>query len=89
MAINSETLARAALEGRDLWAEAAQRKFQVIFMSPEMLKDTRFRDFVQCETIMPWLGLMVIDEIHLSNEWGVDFREALHLIWQVRPWLPD
>ncbi|GJE92461.1 hypothetical protein PsYK624_086150 [Phanerochaete sordida] len=91
VALNSESLTRADLAQppRDLWREINDRKHQAIFISPELLGDSRFRAFLQNKDVRPWLALLVIDEAHLVDEWGKDFREAYRRIKDARPWFPE
>ena len=48
-AINAETLAAAALEGRDIWAEAKTGKYQILLFSPETTASDEFDDLINDE----------------------------------------
>jgi superfamily II DNA helicase RecQ len=97
LAINSEAVSAASLErideartsSRDIWMQAATGKYNVILTSPEMLKTDRFKIFVQSAHVRPRLALFCVDECHLIDEWGADFRKAFGTISQAIPWLPD
>ncbi|PSS06893.1 hypothetical protein PHLCEN_2v3495 [Hermanssonia centrifuga] len=92
VAINADTMAAAALNrpvARDLWAEARAGKYQVIFLSPETLASPAFRTFVEDKTVRSRLGLFCVDECHMVDEWGADFRKPYASISRVRPWLPE
>jgi hypothetical protein len=62
-AINSETLATAAVEGRDIWAEAKTGKFQILLFSPETTATDEFDELIKDEVARPRIGYFVVDEI--------------------------
>ncbi|KAI0071657.1 P-loop containing nucleoside triphosphate hydrolase protein, partial [Panus rudis PR-1116 ss-1] len=94
LAINAETTAAAARSSpsRDIWEEAASGKYSIIFCSPETLRTLesreKFHAFVNNPDVRARLGLFVVDECHLVDEWREDFRKAYAQIKDVHPWLP-
>ena len=73
LAINSETLAAAVLEGCNIWAEAATGKYQILLFSPETTATDEFNTLINHECVCPCIGYFVIDKIHLVYEWGPEF----------------
>ncbi|THG93323.1 hypothetical protein EW026_g7882 [Hermanssonia centrifuga] len=90
-AINADTLAAARLKqpNYSLWEQAKEGKYQIIFLSPEMLASPSFRAFIDTPDVRLRLGLFCVDECHLVDEWGADFRKPYASISSVRPWLPE
>jgi superfamily II DNA helicase RecQ len=79
--INAETLAAAAQSGRDLWKEARECQYQVITLSPEFLRSDEFKVLRQGSRFRARWGVVVVDEAHLVDEWGCDFRRSFADIW--------
>ncbi|KAI0700165.1 P-loop containing nucleoside triphosphate hydrolase protein [Cytidiella melzeri] len=96
IALNSEALESATLanihlptaERRDLWKEAREGQYRILLMSPEMLQTKSFRIFIENANVHERLALFVVDECHLVDEWGADFRKAYGEIHRTIPWLP-
>ena len=88
-AINSETLAAAALEGRDIWAEVKTGKYQVVLFSPETTATDEFNELITDECARPRIGYFVVDEIHLVYEWGPEFRPLYAMLATMRARLPE
>ena len=89
LAINSETLAAAVLEGRNIWAEAATGKYQILLFSPETTATDEFDTLINHECACPRIGYFVIDEIHLVYEWGPEFRPLYATLATMRARLPE
>jgi superfamily II DNA helicase RecQ len=87
--INAETLAAAAQSGRDLWKEARECQYQVITLSPESLRSDEFKVLRQDSRFRARWGVVVVDEAHLVDEWGCDFRRSFADIWTLRSFAPD
>ena len=62
--------------------------YQIIFLSPEILKSQPFKDTVRHPRVRQRLALFCVDECHLIDEWGADFRKTYGLITETIPWLP-
>ena len=88
-AINSETLAAATIEGRDIWAEAKTGKYQILLFSPETTATDEFNELINDECARPRISYFLIDEIHLVYEWGPEFRPLYATLATMRPQLPE
>ncbi|KAI0082973.1 P-loop containing nucleoside triphosphate hydrolase protein, partial [Irpex rosettiformis] len=90
VAINHDSLNKASssLPPRDLWAEVRNGAANIILLSPEMLLSKNFKKFIQCDSVRARLALFCVDECHLVDEWGLDFRKAYGQISDTIPWLP-
>lgn len=60
----------------------------MVFFAPEVLKTSAFRKFLGTKAVRSRLALLGVDECHLVDEWGADFRKDYSRIRFVRPWLP-
>lgn len=91
LAINSETMALAGLESprRDLWTEAATGQYQMIFFGPETMRTNSYSTFVLHPIVRQRIALFCVDEIHLGDEWGVDFRMSYDLVVTMRARLSE
>ncbi|KZP28196.1 P-loop containing nucleoside triphosphate hydrolase protein, partial [Athelia psychrophila] len=90
LVINSESLARASLEGRDLWAEAKTGRYQMVLCGPETTVDNQgFNTFIDDPNTRVRLGCLVIDEIHLIYIWGPNFRKNFATLGALRARLPS
>jgi superfamily II DNA helicase RecQ len=87
--INAETLAAAAQSGRDLWKEARECQYQVITLSPESLRSDEFKVLRQDGRFCARWGVIVVDEAHLVDKWGCDFRKSFADIWTLRSFAPN
>ena len=58
-AINSQTLAAAALKGRDIWAEAKTGKHQILLFGPETIVDEKFDNFINDPLRARGLGILL------------------------------
>ncbi|KAF7983684.1 hypothetical protein HWV62_19595 [Athelia sp. TMB] len=90
LVINSESLARASLKGRDLWAEARTGRYQMVLCGPETtVKNEAFDAFIEDPETRTRLGCLIIDEIHLIYAWGPDFRKSFGTLGSLRARLPE
>lgn len=87
--INAETLAAAALEGREIWTEAKTGRYQVLLFGPETTELDAFDDFINDECARPRIGYFIVDEIHLIYRWGPDFRLVYGTLATMRAQLPE
>ncbi|KAJ7573395.1 P-loop containing nucleoside triphosphate hydrolase protein [Mycena floridula] len=51
-------------------------KWQIICVSPERLGDAEWREIVDYQLFRDNVIFGIVDEVHLINEWGLDFRIA-------------
>ncbi|MBX3120092.1 MAG: RecQ family ATP-dependent DNA helicase [Fimbriimonadaceae bacterium] len=59
-----------------------------LFVSPERLANERFRSKI-LGSIIPKVGLLVIDEAHCVSDWGHDFRPDYKRVMRIVPDLPS
>ncbi|KAJ7259741.1 P-loop containing nucleoside triphosphate hydrolase protein [Mycena rebaudengoi] len=91
LAINSETLTAADLPSakRNLWAEAKTGAIRAIFIGPETMKSPEYEDFIANPNVRARLAQFTVDEVHVADEWGVDFRKDFQYISNMRAHLPE
>ncbi|KAJ7165026.1 P-loop containing nucleoside triphosphate hydrolase protein [Mycena filopes] len=91
IAINSDTLTAASLAvpKRDLWEEAKTGAHRLIFIGPEMMKTAAFQAFITNKNVRARLGQFIVDELHVADEWGVEFRKDFQDISTMRARLPE
>ncbi|KAJ6584403.1 P-loop containing nucleoside triphosphate hydrolase protein [Mycena capillaripes] len=80
-AYSRESLADARRQGISLADEVkACTKWQVICVDPEHLKTKDWRNISESPCFRSNLIYTTVDEVHLVNEWGTDFRVDFKLI---------
>lgn len=90
IAIDEDTASHAALnDHRNLVNEALNGKFGLVIVSPEMLTSDRFNPLLASPKFRDRLHLVFIDECHLVEEHGSDFRPSYKEIGQLRHRLPS
>ncbi|CAK5263211.1 unnamed protein product [Mycena citricolor] len=91
LAINSETLTAALLmePPRDLWAMARSGLYRLVCLGPETLKSSQFDEFILDGNVRARLGLFAVDELHLGDEWGADFRPDFRVIASMNARCPE
>lgn len=87
--INAETLKEALSKGRNLWHEAQEGKYQVVSTSPKKASTSEFNTMINHNVFRSRWGLLVVDEVHLVDEWGEDFREQFKDLWSLRSRGPE
>src|SRR5260370_32059540 len=75
IAISSNILSGATMEGCNLWKEVEDGMCDVIGMGPEMIQMAPVAHLLQSKRFCERLGFMFIDEVHLIDEWGCTFRK--------------
>ena len=86
VAINEDSLREAASQTppRDLFKEALEWKWALVIVSPEMLVSPGFNHVLANHSFQQHLSLVFIDECHLVDEQGSDFRPSYKLIGLLR-----
>ena len=84
IAISSNILTHAAVEGRNIWREVEDGRCDVIGMGPEMIQTTPVAHLLQSKKFCQRLGFMVIDEVHLVDKWGHTFRKDFLQLTELR-----
>ena len=90
VAINEDTASHAASnDHRDLVNEVLDGKYRLVIVSPEMLTSKRLEPLLTNSTFRDRLRLVFVDECHLVEEQGSDFRPRYKEIGQLRHRLPS
>ncbi len=63
--------------------DVAAGKYQLVYVAPERLRNTRFLEAIRATPIQ----LLAIDEAHCISQWGHDFRPDYARIGKFREWL--
>ena len=90
IAINQDSLRKAASETppRYLFEEVRQSKWALVVVSPEMLTTPGFNKVLTDSSFQQHLALVFIDECHLVDEQGTDFRQSYKSIGLLRSRIP-
>jgi len=72
-------------EVKQMMENALQGHYQLIYISPERLETTNFREYLPNLPIK----LLVVDEAHCISMWGQDFRPSYRQIKDVKPLIPN
>ncbi|TCD64684.1 hypothetical protein EIP91_003798 [Steccherinum ochraceum] len=84
LAINSDTLQDARDRGQpSLWVQA-RSGYAMILLSPEQLVSSAFDSLLQNKIFQRRLVRLGIDEAHLLNSWGLQFRKTFTQLGFVR-----
>ncbi|KAH9829868.1 P-loop containing nucleoside triphosphate hydrolase protein [Rhodofomes roseus] len=87
--INRDTLGDASRDGRDLWNEVKACRYRVITLAPETLGSEAFRRVINDPEFRRRWRVFVMDEAHLCDLWGADFRKAFSDVWTIRSRAPE
>ncbi|TFY76679.1 hypothetical protein EWM64_g7331 [Hericium alpestre] len=87
--INAEEIEEAKTKSCNLWDEAKSGQYQVITLSPEMLKSQEYSVLNNDPYFWQHWHVLVVDEAHLVDHWGTDFRKAYADIWALRSRGPE
>jgi superfamily II DNA helicase RecQ len=80
LACTSETITEARKSGRDLTAEIAECRWSIICIDPEHLTDKQWEHITDSPVFRENVVFACVDEVHLIDEWGAEFRPAFHRI---------
>lgn len=80
-ALINSTLSQSEQNKRLL--DVAAGKYQMVYVAPERLRNTRFLEAIRATPIQ----LLAIDEAHCISQWGHDFRPDYARIGKFREWL--
>ncbi|KAJ7089958.1 P-loop containing nucleoside triphosphate hydrolase protein [Mycena epipterygia] len=80
LAYTSETLTEARKSGRDLAAEIADCRWSIICIDPEHLTEKQWERITDSPVFRENIVFACVDEAHLIDEWGAEFRPAFHRI---------
>jgi superfamily II DNA helicase RecQ len=87
VAINSRTLQEARYKGEDLWRKAREGT-SILLLSPEQLISSGFEALLLQDKFWNRLCALGVDEIHLLDTWGQEFRKAFQQIGYMYARLP-
>jgi superfamily II DNA helicase RecQ len=73
LAIYTEATTAANQQGRDLWQEAMDLKYDLYAFSPEMLIQDHFNKWVTSAKVAKNLAFFFVDEAHMILTWGKTF----------------
>jgi superfamily II DNA helicase RecQ len=80
LVINSDTLKEAHDRGENLWESALSPTVHMIMLSPEKLTSREFDALLKNDAFRKRALNLGIDEAHLLNSWGPEFRIAFQEI---------
>ncbi|KAK7016659.1 P-loop containing nucleoside triphosphate hydrolase protein [Favolaschia claudopus] len=76
LACTSESLTEARKTGRHLGGEISGCKWPIMCIDPEHLMDKQWEAITDSRLFRENFSFVCIDEAHLIDEWGVEFRPA-------------
>ncbi|EGO02457.1 hypothetical protein SERLA73DRAFT_69962 [Serpula lacrymans var. lacrymans S7.3] len=88
IAINSHTLREARKQGKDLW-KIVSEQVSLILLSPEQLSSKPFERLLYHPMFRTRVCALAIDEIHLLDTWGNDFRQVFQQIGYMASHFPS
>ncbi|KAJ7602745.1 P-loop containing nucleoside triphosphate hydrolase protein [Mycena polygramma] len=80
LAFTSETLTEARKAGRDLTAEIVECRWAIVCVDPEHLTDKQWESITDAVMFRENLAFLCVDEGHLIDEWGAEFRPSFRHI---------
>ncbi|RDB15447.1 Werner syndrome ATP-dependent helicase [Hypsizygus marmoreus] len=89
ISLNSETLAEASREGRNLYDEIRACEWPIVLLSAERLVSKELDKIIRDSFFRTNLVLLGIDEAHVLVPWEKDFRQAYLQIGLLRKCLPS
>ncbi|TFK45360.1 P-loop containing nucleoside triphosphate hydrolase protein [Heliocybe sulcata] len=86
---NARNLRALAINRGTLFSEVEQGLWDLVIMSPEMLKSEHFRKKLDSKKFRNLIRLVGVDEFHLIHEHGEEFRSCYRDIGEFRARLAD
>ncbi|KAK7015807.1 ATP-dependent DNA helicase RecQ [Favolaschia claudopus] len=80
LACTSEVLTEARCSGRNLTAEIAECRWSIVCVDPEHLTDKQWEYITDSQAFRENIAFACVDEGHLIDEWGAEFRPVFHRI---------
>ncbi|KAJ7105861.1 P-loop containing nucleoside triphosphate hydrolase protein [Mycena epipterygia] len=80
LAWTTEALQDARKAGRNIALEVASCQWPIICVDPEHLMDKQWEYITNCQLFRDNIAFTTVDEGHLINEWGGEFRPAFRHI---------
>ncbi|KAJ7458254.1 P-loop containing nucleoside triphosphate hydrolase protein, partial [Mycena latifolia] len=80
LACTSETLTEARKAGRNIASEIAACLWPIVCIDPEHLMDKQWEYITNCQLFRDNIAFGSVDEAHLIDEWGAEFRPAFRNI---------
>ncbi|KAI0040281.1 P-loop containing nucleoside triphosphate hydrolase protein, partial [Auriscalpium vulgare] len=87
--INADTQSAALRRGEDLWVTVQRKHISAVLLAPEQLIYKGFERLINDAGFTQRLCFLDIDEVHLLDKWGANFRKAFLEIGYVRACLPE
>ncbi|KAF9233097.1 hypothetical protein BU15DRAFT_9983, partial [Melanogaster broomeanus] len=84
VSVNADSIRHAWNEKRDLLDEIRRGKWSATIWSPEKLTARGMDEILQDPSFRKNLVCLAIDEAHVVNQWGHDFRQAYSQIGIIR-----
>jgi len=56
---------------------------------PESLQSADFKELIASASFWNHWGVLVVDEAHLTDEWGADFQQSYKDIWLLHSHGPE
>ncbi|KAF9234428.1 P-loop containing nucleoside triphosphate hydrolase protein, partial [Melanogaster broomeanus] len=84
VSVNADSIRHAWNEKRDLLDEIRRGKWSATIWSPEKLTARGMDEILQDPSFRKNLVCLAIDEVHVVNQWGHDFRQAYSQIGVIR-----
>jgi superfamily II DNA helicase RecQ len=85
LVINGDTLTASRLQGEDLWDKArTDSTILMHIMNPEQLSSKGFEILLRDEDYLGRVCVLGVDEVHMIDTWGNQFRKAFRQIGFVR-----
>jgi hypothetical protein len=85
--INHYTVQKARETNQEIWKDALTG-YEVLLLSPEQLEGASFESLLRQKNFWTRLWALAVDEIHLLDSWGAEFRVSFTQIGEVHARMP-